>query len=305
MAWNDSILGGILICLVWLPLLILSLHNLRAKANKVLIVAKKVSAKTSTLSLSFLCVVLIIMPVWILLDACFQPALTWARVDLGIPDEVGQVYITLNSMTESFIEYGKLTLFERSHAMSALGPRIGAMIFLLCGIPLAFLLSLMHIVLNGSSKRYILVLTVAMLGIATLIQQQDHLLWFGVRQRVAKNLVPFQSVVLGLNREWPTKSGRLPGVGKYFAHKQWPGELYFRNPASYGVAESLGGTVRKLPDGGVSFSLEPHYLFQLEYHPPKYAPLKIINSKSGSEHLVRSTEIEEGWYLTEYKFAEK
>lgn len=296
-----SAVMGLIICSVSLILFDLAIHNLRTKVSWVLAVMRCVSAKAAPFALAFLCLTLIVLPTWILLDACFQPAMTWARVDLGIPDEIGQGYITLNSISETFIDSGRSTFFERSHAMSALGPRIGAMIFLLCGTVVSILLSLMHSVLNGASKKYVCVLTVALLGIAVLIQQQDHLLWFGIQQRVAKNLAPFQRVVQGLNREWPTKSGRLLGVGKYFAHEQRPGELYFRNSSSYGVAESLGGTVRKLPDEGVSFTLKPHYLFQLEYHPPKRAPLKTLHDKSGSAQLVRSTEIEEGWYLTKYE----
>lgn len=295
-----SAVAGVFIFTVSLIMFQLAMHHLRAKAKTLFDIGKYVSAKTSTISLSFLCIVLIIVPAWIWIDACFQPALTWARVDLGIPDEIGQGYIKLNSMSELFIEHGRTSFFEKSHSLSALGPRIGVMIFLLCGTALSILLSLMHSVLNSARKRYLLILTVTLLGIGALIHQQENLLWFSAQRRVANHLLPFQKVVKSVNREWPTTSGTLPEVGKYFAHEKMPGKLYFRNPASYDIAESLGGTVRQLPNGGVSFTLKPHFLFQLEYHPPGSVPLKILHEKSESAQLTRSAEIEEGWFLTQY-----
>lgn len=301
-AWNDSVLGGVLICLVWLPLLLLSIHNSRAKANKALAVVKKVSAKTSTLSLSFLYVVLIVVPVWILLDACFQPALSWARVDLRIPDEAGLDLIKLNSMGAPFLlDAGKPTYIQSIHSVSALGPRIGATIFILCVTAASILLSVMYIVLNAASKKYILVLTVALLCISALVHQRENVLWFAVQQRVAKKLPSFRKALTPLIRKWPTTSGRLPEIGEYSAYERFPDQLYFHNSTSYGVDETFGAFVTQLPDKGVCFSLEPHYLFQLEYHPPKHVPLAKLQSEFWTQHLIRFTEIEEGWYLTEYK----
>lgn len=300
-----SALMGIIICAVSLFLFDLTIQNLHTKAKKVFEFLRRVSAKASPFALIFLCMVLFVMPAWIFFDACFQPALTWARVDLGIPDEMGLGYLKLNSISELSIAYGKSTFFERAHAISALGPRIGVMVFLLCGIPLAFLLSLMHIVLNGASKKYILVLTLVMCGITALYYQQENLMWFSVQRRLATNLVPFQMVQKSLSESWPTTSGMLPEVGKYFAHEQRPGEIYLRDSVSYGIAESMGSNVRKLPDGGIAFSMGPHYLFLLEYHPPDCIPLNKLQSKDFSEFLVRSAEVDEGWYLTQYESVRK
>lgn len=301
-AWNDSVLGGVLICLVWLPLFVLSIHKLRAKASKALALAKKISAKTSTISVSFLCVVLIVMSVWIWFDACFQPALSWARVDLGIPDDVGLDLIKLNSMGAAILlDSGKPTFFQSMHSISALGPRIGVMIFLLCGTAVSILLGVIHIMLNSVSKKYIFVFTMALLGISALVHQRENVLWLAVQQRVAKRLSSFRKALVPLNRKWPTTSGTHPEIGDYTANERFPGQLFFSNSTSYGVNETFGNFVTQLPEKGVSFSLEPHYLFQLEYHPPEHVPLAEVHSEFWTQHLVRSAEIDEGWYLTEYK----
>ncbi|WP_298863998.1 hypothetical protein [uncultured Gimesia sp.] len=303
---NDVTLAGAIICLVSITMFAVATHNSRAKASKVFAVAKRVSSKMSVLSLSFLCVVLIVVPIWIWFDACFQHALSWARVDLGIPDDVGLDLIRLNSMGAAFLlDAGKPTYFQKIHSMSTLGPRIWAMIFILCGTSLSLLLGVMHVVLNGASKRYILILTVALLGISAVVYQQENLLWYSVRHRVANHLPLFQNLQQELKREWPTTSGRFPEAGKYFAHEQRPDELFLLDPTSYGVAESLGYSVRKLPDGGFSFTLGPHYLFQVEYHPPEHVPLANIQSEFWASQLVRSSEIEEGWFLTQYTSVRK
>ncbi|MCH9653773.1 MAG: hypothetical protein K0U86_12470 [Planctomycetes bacterium] len=301
-----SAVVGVFICTMSLIMFDLAMHSLRAKVSKVHAVVKRVSSKMSMVSLSVLCVVVVIVPVWVWFDACFQPALSWARVDLGIPDEVGLSLIELNSMGAAFLlDAGKPTYFQKIHSMSALGPRIWTMIFILCVTSLSLLLGVMHVVFNGDSKKYILVFTVTVIGLAAIVHQRENFLWYSVRHRVANHLPLFQNLQQELKREWPTTSGTLPEVGKYFAHEQRPDELFLLDPTSYGVAESLGGSVIKLPDGGFSFTLGPHYLFLLEYHPQKRVPLAKVQSEFWTSHLVRSSEIEEGWFLTQYTTVRK
>ncbi|MFH1301719.1 MAG: hypothetical protein ABIK07_11715 [Planctomycetota bacterium] len=301
-SFDDSLVAGTLICLASFALFVVTLRHPRAIARKLLDVARSVSVKTSTGVLVFLSLVLIFIPAWIWIDASFQSALTWAQVDLGIPDETGRNFILLNSMGASYLEEaGKPTLYQKTHFMLELGPRIGVMILILCGSTIFIPLGLIHIVLNGASKKYIAVFTMVVCGIVALVYQRENLLWYSVQQRVSKKVPRFQTALEPLLQKWPSKPGTLPEAGNYFANEQLPGQLFLRNETTYGVDETFGTFITQLPDKGISFSLEPHYLFQLEFHPSERGPLTKVPGKDWTQHLIRTTKVAESWYLTQYK----
>ncbi|WP_145220812.1 hypothetical protein [Gimesia alba] len=302
MSFRESLLAGIFVCATAFALFAVSTNNFRIKVRKLLKVARNVSAKASMWSLCFLFLVLLIVPVWLWMDASFQSAYTWARIDLRIPDETGQVFLNLNAMGASFLEeVGKPTFYQRTHSLSVLGPRIGVMIFIMCGSAVSLLLAGTHIILKGASRMYLLGFTLVVCGFVAVIDQQDNLLWYAARQRISRDLPRFESVLEPLLQKWPTKSGTLPGIGKYFAHEQRPGKLTPLGKTQYKTHETFGADIVQLPDGGVSFALGPHYLFLLEYHPPESGPLEKVPGKYWTSHLIRSERIAEGWYLTQYE----
>lgn len=300
-SFRHSPLAGIFICVIACALFVVATHQLSTKVKLWLEVTRKIFARTSRWALGFLFLVLIIVPAWLWWDASFQSAYTWARVDLMIPDETGAGLLELNSMGASYLEAaGKPTLYRKMHSLSVLGPRIGVMIFILCGSVIALLLAGTHIILRGASKKYLVGYLLVVCGLVAVVSQQNNLQWYAVRYRVSNDLPRFERVLEPLLQEWPTTSGTLPGIGKYFAHEKLPGQVIIRGETPYGFGETIGAPIIKLPDEGVSVPLSPHYLFQLEYHPPESGPLAIVPSRFWTYHLTRSDRIAEGWYLTEY-----
>ncbi|WP_417386180.1 hypothetical protein [Gimesia sp.] len=301
LGFNSSPVAGTVICLMAIALLTVTLRHSRSGIRKLLEVTRKATARTSNWALCYLFLVLLAVPAWIWCDASFQSAYTWARVDLGIPDETGRDFLFLNFLGASYLEdAGKPTLYWEMHSLSVLGPRIGVMLLVLCGSVICILLAVIHILLNGASKKYIVLFTLCVSGIGTLVYQQDNLLWYAVRYRVSKNLPRFEKALKPLLEKWPTKSGTLPEIGKFFANEGLPGQVFLHDTTRYESEETMGSFISKLPDEGISFTLEPHYLFRLEYHPPESGPLKKVRGRFWTEHLTRSDRIAEGWYLTQY-----
>lgn len=301
-SFSESLLEGTVICLAAIALFVLATHNFRAKTRKLLEVARNVSARTSKWALCFLFLVLLIVPAWIWLDASFHSAYTWARVDLGIPDGMGEGYLELSSLSDLIIRVtDEPSFYQRTHSFSVLGPRIGAMIFIMCGSAVSLLLAGTHIILRGASKTYLMGFTLVVCGLVIVTYQQDTMLWYAARHRISNDLPRFQRALEPLLQEWPTKSGTLPEIGKFFAHEQRPGKLTPLGKMQYQTDERFGADVEKLPDGGVRFALGPHYLFYLEYHPPESSgPQEIIPDGGWTSHLIRSDRITMDWYLTQY-----
>ncbi|QDU51078.1 hypothetical protein Pan110_34400 [Gimesia panareensis] len=299
---RDSLLEGTSNCLAAIALFVWATHNFRVKAKKLLGVARNVAARTSSWSLGFLFLVLIIVPAWLWWDASFRSAYTWARVDLGIPDAMGEGYLDLSALSELMIQVTEEpSYYQRTHSFSVLGSRIAAMIFILCGSAVALLLAGTHIILRGASKTYLVGFALVVSGLVVFINQQDNLLWYAVRHRISNDLPRFQRALEPLLQEWPTRPGALPEIGRFFAHEERPGKLTPLGKTQYRTHETFGADVEKLPDGGVRFALEPHYLFLLEYHPPgSSGPQVEISGDNWTSHLVRSDRIAEGWYLTQY-----
>lgn len=300
-SFSRSPVAGTVICLAAIILFVLATHRFRSKARKLLEVARNVSARTSKWTLGFLWLVLLIVPVWLWMDASYQPAYTWARVDLGIPDEMGEGYLEVSSLGDLFRDAEEPSFYQRTHFLSVLGPRIGVMIFIMCGSVVSLLLAGTHIILRGASKTYLIGFTLVVCGLVAVVSQQDNLLWYAIRYRVSNDLPRFQRALEPLLQEWPTKSGTLPEIGKYFAHEERPGRLTPLGKTQYRTYERFGADIEQLPDGGVSFTLSPHYLYLLEYHPPgSTGPQEKISGDNWTSHLVRSDRIAEGWYLTQY-----
>lgn len=300
---SQSLLAGLCICASACALFFVATRNLRVNVRKLLGVARKVAARTSQWSLGFLFLVLIVVPAWIWWDACFQPAYTWARVDLSIPDEMGEVYLKLNSMGASFFEaVGEPTFYWRMHSFSVLGLRIGVLLCIMCGSAVALLLGGMHILLRGASQKYLVGFALVVSGLVVVTAQQENLLWCAVRQRITNDLPRFERALEPLLQEWPTRTGTLPEIGKFFAHEQRPGKLTPLGKMQYETREGFGADIEKLPDGGVRFGLSPHHLFQLEYHPPgSSGPQAKIPGDDWTSYLTRSDRIKEHWYLTQYE----
>ena len=295
---------GILICLFAMGLFFVAVRDSARMARTSLTYLQRIVAGAAPMVVSFLCFSLVMFPIWMLFDASFQPAQTWARYDLFIPDETGRAISDMAQLTQlaeliSDREFPSLS--EKVHAMTALGPRIIAMIVMLCGTALSFVLGTMHVILNRPEKRFVVTYLAIALGFTTTIHQYENILWVAVRHRVAPELPQFQEALVPLLQQWPTTSGSHPEIGEYFAHESNPDDIFLRNIFSYSTHESLGTFILKLPDGGVRFSLEPHYLFSLEYHPSNRVPLSTLPSKYWTEQLVRVSEIQNGWYLTKYR----
>lgn len=235
----------------------------------------------------------VLIPVWVLSDACFHSALTWARVDLGYPDESG---LTLSSMPG---------VAEKYHSASALGPRIAVIILITATLPVLLIVGVARIVLLRHRKWPFALLTCAVIGLVVTCFMYNELLWIGVRNRVSRDLSHFQLVANEFQENWPTEPGQVPEIGKYVAHEQRPGSVLFRVSDNYSFTESFGTFVDRLPDGGIMFSLEPHYLFRVEFHPHGGRPLPVFEAKYTVDTLVRSEVISDHWYLTEYSIVPK
>lgn len=296
---------GMLICLLAMAMFLVTVRNRSEKKRKTIEYLRRFASGTARFAISFLVVSVVLFPVWMLIDASFQSALTWARYDLFIPDETGRAIGQMADLAESILDRDVPTASEKVHGLSELGPRILVMIALLCGTALSFVLGAMYVILNRPSKRYIILFLVTVIVFSAIIHQYENLTWVTVRHRITSELPRFQNALSPLLQHWPTKSGVHPELGEYFAHESKPGEIFLRNNSSYGMRELIGSFISKLPDGGASFSLEPHYLFSLEYHPPNHVPLNTLQSKYWTQHLVRVSEIEKGWYLTKYKSVRK
>ncbi|WP_417392812.1 hypothetical protein [Gimesia sp.] len=301
LSFSESLVAGTVISLMAIALLTVTLRHSRRGIRKLLEVTRKVTARTSKWALCFLFLVLLIVPAWIWMDASFQSAYTWARVDLGIPDEMGEGYLEVSSLGDLFRNAEEPSFYQRTHSLSVLGPRIGVMIFIMCGSVVSLLLAGTHIMLRDASKMYLVGFTLVVCGLVAVVSQQDNLLWHAVRYRVSNDLPRFQRALEPLLQEWPTKSGTLPEIGKYFAHEERPGRLTPLGKTQYRTYERFGADIEQLPDDGVSFTLSPHYLYLLEYHPPgSTGPQVKISGDNWISHLVRSDRIAESWYLTQY-----
>lgn len=300
-------LEGGLICLAGFVLFVWATHNFRAKVKRLLAVVRKVTDRTSKWSLGFLWLVLLIFPAWLWWDASFQSAYTWARVDLSIPDDMGEGYLKLSSLSDLMIPVTEEpSFYQRTHSFSVLGSRIAAMIFIMCGSAVALLLAGTHVILRGASKTYLVGFTLVVCGLVFITSQQDNLLWYAARHRISNDLPRFQRALEPLLQEWPARPGTLPEIGRYFAHEKRPGKLTPLGKTQYRTFEQFGADVEQLPDGGVSFALSPHYLYLLEYHPPgSSGPQVEISGDNWTSYLVRSDQLAENWYLTQYDAVRK
>lgn len=245
-------------------------------------------------AISALYVILLVIPVWIMLDACFHSSLVWARVDLGIPDEKGSI---LSSFPDS--------ISTEDHQWSALGGRIIALLILAVAIPLLLTIAVARPIVGRPRKWPVVAIAFPLVGFVAVLHQYDNILWRAAQSRVKQAIPRFQTALDPLLAKWPTESGELPEAGKYVADIKRPDKLYLRELDSYARTESFGTFVNRLPDGGVSFSLEPHYLFVLEYHPAGHHPFAQHHSKYWIDTLQRSAMIGDGWYLTKYSSARK
>jgi hypothetical protein len=240
-----------------------------------------------------LCLIAVAIPLWVLLDACFDPAMNWALVDLGFPEATDSAAYWMPGVSEKY------------HQWSALGTRITALLFIAWALPVCVVISLGRIILIPRRKWHVTVFCFAAAVLIATFLMYDHLLWIGARRRVGGELPRFQVVAERLLEDWPSQRGQIPEIGEYFVHGERPGQLFFYNLDSFSLTESFGAFIDHLPDGGVMFSLEPHYRFLLEYHPNGGRPARMRETKYTIDTLIRSDRLAEGWYLTEYSYAGK
>ena len=254
-------------------------------------IARKIVLAVYPYAITLLYLMLPSVVLWVLLDACFHSALIWARVDLGIPDETGKTLSAFPNASEKY------------HQWSALGVRIVAMIILAVITPLLAAFAIARPIVDRPRKLPIIALIPLLVGSTVLVHQYDNILWEAAFRRVEATLPRFETVAAQLLADWPTDSGELPEFGEYFAHTKRPGKLYLQRSDSYARTESFGAFVERLPDGGVSFSLAPHYLFVLEYHPAGQNPKPQLHSKYWVDTLQRSKRVAGNWFFTKYSSA--
>jgi len=137
---------------------------------------------------------------------------------------------------------------------------------------------------------------VAVFSISVCFQE---LQWQGGQYRLEKNLPLFQVVATQLETEWPTAHGFVPSLGKCAVDTKLKRLLPMSiRLSNYGADESIGLCIHQLPNNGVAFFLEPHYLYQLEYIPQGETPPQFIEESYNFLSLTRSAKIKESWFLT-------
>lgn len=258
--------------------------NLADKVSKCASIARRIILVTYPYAISLIYLILIVIPVWILFDASFHPALICAQYDLGILDQVWRGGVD-----------------GWYNVWSALSTRITSLLTILYALPFLVVIAVARVILTRPRKRHIVVISFALAAFTTICHQYDHMVWHASKHRVTKILPQFQAAIEPLRKQWPTESGSLPEAGAFFAHEQFPDEIMLQQFRPYGLNETFGYVVSRLPDGGVQFSLEPHYLFYVEWHPPSRRP----TAEPDSETTVEKAELATEWYLTQYPLIEE
>lgn len=254
---------------------------------------RKIIIRSDPWAIGILSVIAVVIPTWVLLDACFHPAMNWALVDLGFPEATDSAAYWMPEVSEKY------------HQWPALGSRIAALRLIAYLLPICLVLSLARVIVIERRKWRGITTASCIVVLMATYQLYEDLLWMGARHRVEGELSRFQAAADSLLDDWPSQPGYIPEISEYFAHERRPGQIYCYVPDSYSRTEAFGAFVDRLADGGVMFSLEPHYLFLVEYHPHGGQPATERETKYTIDTLTRSDRLTEGWYFTQYSYEGK
>jgi len=227
---------------------------------------------------------------WMATDAQFSPTLMWTRIDLGVPDKIGQLYQ----------DHVLAIVGEEFHELVALRPRIVAMKGLLAASGVSLAVLLLRLLTTKPTRRVIVSTVVLLTGVGVLAAAADEILWWGVQDRVATQVHRFRAAAQPLQDDWPTQSGELPEAGPYYAHARRPNWLYLQETANSTTVESFGSIVECSPAGVIFFPLEPHHEYYVEYHPNESLPASHDDGLKVHHELDRSVQLEGRWHLAKY-----
>jgi hypothetical protein len=232
---------------------------------------------------------LVLLVVWIVVDASFPAALAVAQESVG----VGPLLVPGDMWMDS------VNLAGRKMALW--------MLFVLAILSWACIVLRMFVGKNrgGRSLRgwMLVTLLVALwLGAGT---SYERLQWWGMQQRLRAALPRFQKTAYVLLTEWPT-DGTLPELGGYFVRPTMYPDLLIQWPPSWGEAfpmtETIAFTVSRSKEGALRFDLEPANDCRLEYHPPGSVPVSHMGPWGRDRYeLIKAAELKGPWYLARYE----
>jgi|GEM_PF-2891522 len=124
-----------------------------------------------------------------------------------------------------------------------------------------------------------------------------------VLSQVRRVLPQFIAVKDAFSREWPTKSGEVRGIIRYYASNlsEYKGVVMVKMPVTYPRYETFGPLIFRDEDGVIRFDLAPSYSRSLEYHPRGTTPRQYISEFGNMSPPVSSVQrVGDKWFLVNY-----
>lgn len=121
--------------------------------------------------------------------------------------------------------------------------------------------------------------------------------------RRASSLIPnCKLAVKTLVREWPTEDGDLPGIGEFRVGKgRIPNYLFLDLKPPYPRGEQLGYWIERSDAETIHFGLLARANWQIVYHSKNTVPSSYQSSWGTSFRSLQSFDLDDGWFLVEYK----
>jgi hypothetical protein len=236
----------------------------------------------------------------------------WALIDASFSDFLNpKGYIVIDGQ-------GNVGHFRPDHFLQYSGFTVRAIV--LFGLGLIWLVSFADIAYrlargtanDRSLRSLLLVVTLLCLtcGLVVGIKQLNKATLY---YRVAFALAGFKEDAAALEGKWPTENGELPNRGKFKIVDKKNSHLLLVNTPYWSMEEHVGSLVLLLDDGGYAFDLKAHADVYVENHPHNGHPNShrfVMYSASPKNYrdcevqfnLVKSIELEPGWFLVTYQF---